>query len=398
MSKPRAVDCQAFAGGFTLGVVQAGFDLVGKREQVGGFGVANCEANRALLGDKWEAEAVDPADWTVPSGRIDLVFGNPPCSGFSTYTPHAHRGIDAAINAYMWAFVRYAARMAPPIVMFESVRQAYGVGRSLMLELRAELETLTGKRYELTHVLVDAHTLGGPAIRRRYFWVASRVPFGAAPPPLPFLATVADALGDLEPLALTWARQPYRARPTRWSDTRRSPSGFVDGHVVNQTPGARRLAALLAEVPWEPGARYDDVLAAEYAARGHLPEAMRSAEALLAAGKPTTTFFASAPRRWPWDGPGRVISGGGLDQIVHPRLPRLITFREAARLMGFTDDWRIEPLRDTSNMAATWGKGVTVDAGRWLAKQALHALDDAGLPLGAPIGDRERLLDVSRGA
>jgi len=36
----RAVDCQGFAGGFTLGMVQAGFHLVGKREMKAGFGVA----------------------------------------------------------------------------------------------------------------------------------------------------------------------------------------------------------------------------------------------------------------------------------------------------------------------------------------------------------------------
>lgn len=74
----RAVDVLGFAGGFTLGVVQAGFELVGKREMKGGFGVANCEANRALLGNGWKSQAVDPAEWEVLPA--ELVFGNPPCS------------------------------------------------------------------------------------------------------------------------------------------------------------------------------------------------------------------------------------------------------------------------------------------------------------------------------
>lgn len=74
----KAIDCMSFAGGFTLGMVQAGFKLVGKREMKGGFGVANCEANRHLLGYDWQAQACDPKDWQVVPAEV--VFGNPPCS------------------------------------------------------------------------------------------------------------------------------------------------------------------------------------------------------------------------------------------------------------------------------------------------------------------------------
>lgn len=75
----RAVDVFGFAGGFTLGMTQAGFELAGKRELPGGFGVANCEANRHLLGYTWEAQAAEPAKWEVVNGT-QVVFGNPPCS------------------------------------------------------------------------------------------------------------------------------------------------------------------------------------------------------------------------------------------------------------------------------------------------------------------------------
>ena len=105
-----AIDCQCFAGGFTLGLVQAGFKLIGKREMKGGFGVANCEANRHLLGVDWDAEAVSPEAWSVPQGGADLVAGNPPCSGFSVLSSKEFRGADSKINACMWAFAEYAAR------------------------------------------------------------------------------------------------------------------------------------------------------------------------------------------------------------------------------------------------------------------------------------------------
>ena len=78
MTDYRAIDVMGFAGGFTLGMVQAGFELAGKRELSGGFGVANCLANRHLLGHEWEAQATTPDRWEVIKGA-DVVFGNPPC-------------------------------------------------------------------------------------------------------------------------------------------------------------------------------------------------------------------------------------------------------------------------------------------------------------------------------
>jgi hypothetical protein len=73
------LDAHGFAGGFTLGAVQAGLELVGKRETAP-FGVANMEANRHLLGDRWQTQ-VDPdyEAWEVSQDAV-AVLGNPPCS------------------------------------------------------------------------------------------------------------------------------------------------------------------------------------------------------------------------------------------------------------------------------------------------------------------------------
>lgn len=73
------VACQAFAGAFDLGMVQAGFQFVHKTEQGGGFGVANCLANRHLLGDRWTYDVGDHVQWHAPK-EVDVVAGNPPCS------------------------------------------------------------------------------------------------------------------------------------------------------------------------------------------------------------------------------------------------------------------------------------------------------------------------------
>lgn len=73
------VACQSFAGGFDLGMVQAGFKFVHKVEQGGGFGMGNCLGNRPLLGDSWTHQVGDHTEWDAPQG-VNVVAGNPPCS------------------------------------------------------------------------------------------------------------------------------------------------------------------------------------------------------------------------------------------------------------------------------------------------------------------------------
>ena len=69
---------QSFAGAFDLGATQSGLRLIHKVEQQGGFGLANVNANRHLVGYDWGSQACDPAEWEVMPAQV--VLGNPPCS------------------------------------------------------------------------------------------------------------------------------------------------------------------------------------------------------------------------------------------------------------------------------------------------------------------------------
>lgn len=75
----NASDVMGFAGGFTFGMVQAGFQINTKCEEHPGFGVPNCEANRHLLGDNWFTQIGPQESWEVMPDTA-VVFGNPPCS------------------------------------------------------------------------------------------------------------------------------------------------------------------------------------------------------------------------------------------------------------------------------------------------------------------------------
>jgi site-specific DNA-cytosine methylase len=393
-----AVDCQGFAGGFTLGVVQAGFKLVGKREKKGGFGARNCEVNRHLLGDDWQTEACDPSEWSVPQGGASLVFGNPPCSGFSVLSTKSFRGTDSKINQCMWDFVEYAARVRPAVAIFESVQLAFTQGKTLMRDLRQRLEDLTGEQWALHHVLHNALSVGGPAMRRRYFWVASRVPFGVELPQLDRIPLLRDVIGDLQTLDQSWESQRYWLDSTwythRFRDRYADGSDWVDGHISIDNPHTRRTRELLNSVEWRPNEHAQVVTRRYFDEHGDLPPGWKHLVDKLKG----QDFFQgfNTPTMWNPDHHARVITGAGLLNGVHWAEGRTFTHREAARILGYPDSWLIEPLRSVPSLFLTWGKGITVDCGRWIAEWARNSLDGTpGSLTGELIGDREYLLDVT---
>lgn len=399
----RFVDCQGFAGGFTLGMAQAGFHLAGKREGKVGFGIDMVEGNRDHLPGNWKSQASVPAEWE-PISDVDVVAGNPPCSGFSMMSVLAgpkntdYRGIDAPSNNCMWELVEYAASCKPKVVVFESVQGAYKMGRPLMQQLRDDLEARTKKKWRLTHVLHNAAGVGGPSIRARYFFVASRVPFGIDPPEVIGVPTFDDAVGDLAKLKLQWDEQPYRSGGSWWSSHRHNLTDMVNGHDVLHldNPHMKRLAGVLAlPTGWHQKETLITAVHRYHEATGLWPANFNEANKQ----QMIRTEWKSGmhqPKRWPDNVAARVLAGHALNHVIHPTQDRTLTFREVARLMGFPDDWHLEPYRDTPNGYAGFGKGITVDCGKWIGGWIKDAIDeDPGCYEGELIGEREYLMQFT---
>lgn len=309
-------------------------------------------------------------------------------------TSSEFRGEASPVNSCMWEFARYVARVRPLVAVFESVTAAYTEGLKLMRQLREYVELLTDAQWSLHHVLHDARALGGPATRRRYFWVVSRVRFGVDHPVLPTVPVLADVLTDLEPLRETWEAQPYLSPASPWAEARLSGRGLVDGHHTGGGGLDTRLRELAEWIDWQPGEKQSSALRRCHERHGQLPPSWQPFEQRLVA-KDFFRRFISADR-WRGDRPARVVNGDGPLVGVHPTQPRPFTHREVARLMGFPDDWRILPLREQgSSLRKTWGKGITVDAGRWITHWVRQSiLGEAGPLTGTPVGEREYEVSV----
>jgi site-specific DNA-cytosine methylase len=310
--------------------------------------------------------------------------------------------MDAKINQCMWDFMEYTARVRPQIAIFESVSSAFRQGADLMRGLRYNLEQLTQEKWDLHHVVHDAYAVGGPAIRKRYFWVVSRIPFTAEHPELDLVPLHADVIGDLEDMSLTWQKQPYGyIAPSEYVQRegfRQGSNGFVDGHMTPDVPLHKRIRDLLQGTTWNEREHMEIAVRRHDEAHGKLPDSFNP---LTVEKMRENDYFMgyTQPTRWASDRPSRVVTGAGPMTIVHYRQERVLTFREVARILGYPDNWLIEPLAGKPGMSLTWGKGITVQAGRWIAGEAMKALrGEVSKPGGTPTGieDDEYLHEVKK--
>jgi len=400
MAKPTFIDCNGLAGFMSYGFVQAGMEMT-LRTGTLDFGNKVAEANKRHLGKKWDSFfSSDENEWPVQDA--DVVMGCPPCSGWSVWSGPANRGPDSPAHEHTRAFMRYAAKVKPEIIIFECVQQAYTQGRDVMVKYRDMVEELSGERYDLYHVKHNNLMLGGYSYRPRYFWVATKggMPFAANAPVIKQLPRISEVIGDLAKMPLQWEAQPYSAPADKWVARLRSQTGMVTGHIGKQNIHAQRIKEVFDIVGndgWENGDNLGETLRKAYHMNGNtLPPSWENiGEGVL---RSDFNLGFSQPYRWGKKLWCNVLTGSALDHVVHPTEPRLITHREAARIQGLPDDWEIESVKDYTPLQATWGKAVAAQAANWIGKATVSALNGkVNTPGGELIGDREYLIDTDTG-
>lgn len=376
----KAVDVMGFAGSMACGVDQAGFDVIAKREpaKFGGFGVESHVYNMPWL----DAQVSAPEQWDLPQDRdIDLVFGCPPCSGFSAlsavnvkvyeHTGTTYRGEGAEINECMEWLVDYAARVRPQVVILESVGPAFKIGRGWMESLWQRLRAGSGLDYHLTHVNMNAALVGGDVVRPRYFLVAHLAPFGVGMEfvtPRPMI----EVIGDLS-----------------------AESDFSDtdwGHHIQDSGGPQRVAQTIRWLEsqgreWAQGTRLPDNLTPEelavpadptlvpewwWKARPPQKPGKRAFDSRVYSHWYSTDPFS--PFRWREDKPFGVVVAATLDRAVHPTAPRTVTYREAARFMSLPDTWSMRVLGE-KRRSDELGKAVPTASAKWVAHWARMAIE-----------------------
>jgi len=346
--KLRAVSLFSGCGGFCEGVERAGFE-VRVAVELDRFAADTYRYNfretpllegdvRGFLGSNFEAHKRQ-----FGLDEIDLVFGGPPCQGYSQIGP---RDLSDERNGLYKEFARVVQELRPRMFLMENVPNLLllnkGHFRNLILrEFRSIGYTNT------TFVKVSAADFGVPQVRQRVFFLGTRdeEPFpydlqncgerALAAMTRKAAFTVWDAIGDLpadvvesgrtmpyprpggyttfqKMMRLDCESSPYTRALKRQRGIGNGPPVLHNHHTKEIQERRRHLISFL-----KPGEKADSLPKEIW--DGRRPEKWRR----LHPGLPSYTILAQMHR--------------DLSEWVHPSLERWITVREAARLQSFHD-------------------------------------------------------------
>jgi DNA (cytosine-5)-methyltransferase 1 len=404
--RPVAVDLFAGAGGLSLGLEQAGFDVVAAVEYDPVHAAThefNFPLTKVLCADVsaplaaetlagavrtgMEAHGHDLSAW---DGEIDLIAGGPPCQGFSWI---GKRLIDDKRNDLVFHFFRLVSELRPRYVVMENVPgMAQGEHASILDELISEFEE-AGYRFpdHGKYRILNAADFGVPQVRHRLFLIGTREDQKAtATPPTPIVQPVPkrsclaelaigselprgpsvwDAIGDLPNL-------------NRFARLRDSDEVRLSPHVVAEmertaSAYARRLRGIDRNPTDVSHPRaWDPALLTGSMRTEHTAKSIRRFRATKhGETEPVSRFYKLDPGglcNTLRAGSGSERGAFTSPRPIHPHLPRVLSNREAARLHSFPDWFRLH--------ATKWhgfrqiGNAVAPLVGRAVGGQIIEAL------------------------
>jgi DNA (cytosine-5)-methyltransferase 1 len=165
------VDLFAGAGGFSIGMEEAGIKVVAAVE----FDHNACETLRINQPRYHKDMLIVEADIKTVSGpellskvglkvgELDILFGGPPCQGFSL--SNKNRSINDPRSKLMYEFVRMTREMQPRVIYVENVPGCFAFKDFFFLLM----ETYENCGYVTRCLMMDAAGYGVPQRRKRIF-------------------------------------------------------------------------------------------------------------------------------------------------------------------------------------------------------------------------------------
>ncbi|MCS3633698.1 DNA (cytosine-5)-methyltransferase 1 [Salinibacter ruber] len=337
MAAGKVVDLFSGAGGFTLGAVRAGFEVV--------LCVDNDEKLTSqhdvnfpdLCLERKDLSTLPPENLRnlagVGEGELAGVIGGPPCQGFSEI---GNRNPDDERNTLVGRFFLYVSELEPAFFVMENVPGIlHEHGRP---HLESGLRRLPESYDYLEPRKIDASEYGLPTSRERVFVIGydteriDSLSWGDLKPETERNTTVHDALHDLPSPNESVEESGYH-----WAEYRCEPDEGPAGRYARQ---ARSL----------PENGFGDKIAIDRLNEGmlsgfngtdHTDKVVERFSKVEQGGRDK---ISKCPRL-KWDNQcGTLRAGTGSDKgsyqsvrPIHPKEDRVITIREAARLQGFPD-------------------------------------------------------------
>ncbi len=173
--KPKGIALFAGCGGYSQGFKDAGYDIVGFAEIVESARKIYLEnsPNAEVLGtDVSKITNQEVENWKEKFGEIDVLFGGPPCQGFSLA---GKRNIEDPRNILFLHFARIASHLQPKVILLENVRVLTSMqatdGSMVKDNIVAAFEEAG---YRMEYKELNAQNYGVPQSRARVFFLGVR--------------------------------------------------------------------------------------------------------------------------------------------------------------------------------------------------------------------------------
>lgn len=339
-NKPISVDLFCGAGGLMLGLELAGFKTIVANEvhsdpcktlKRNFPGTPIVQAN--IESFKHAKDLFISAGIRGVKGRdVDLLAGGPPCQGFSNA---GMKDPDDPRNTLIGQFIRFVNELKPKFFLLENVVGLKTMHRGKLFN--RVLEQLGETGYNFHYKVLFAADYGIPQMRKRLIFLGSRE--GQAPSfPKPThspnkgqisieyincekrFVTCGDAIGDLPEINQGEITKEYDKNPsTDYQKSMRDGSNELYNHQASKH--RQTTMDYYGLVP--SGGTWLDI-----------PKHLRKKK--------------QGMQRWPIDGISRTITTEPTD-FLHPRLDRIPTIRELARIQSFPDRYEFLGQRTTGN-------------------------------------------------
>ena len=312
------VDLFSGAGGLSVGAIASGVRIalaVESDPHAASTYSANHPTVDLLLHDIRHIPNLPPIETTQPT----VVFGGPPCQGFSTSNQRTRHLNNPANHLYVH-FIRHVRSIRPTFVVFENVKGFLETkGGFFFSAVVGELRALG---YSVTHDVLTATDYGVPQRRSRLFIVGSledppRLPEPAVTKPVPVSAAVGD-LPHLDNGASIHATSYGSAPQSDYSRLLRDDQNICTNNLV--TRNADYIVERYKHIP--PGGNWR-----------HIPARLMSNYA------DRTRCHDGIYHRLSWDSPSIVIGNYRKNMLIHPSVHRGLSVREAARIQSFPDSY-----------------------------------------------------------
>ncbi len=318
----QAIDLFSGAGGMSVGASMCGVD-VRYAVELDKHAAATFALNhkKAVLLNE-DIQKVNSTHFReLDRKKQTIIFGGPPCQGFST-SNQTNRNMDNVNNWLYMEYVRLVGEVRPDWIVFENVKGLIETENGFFLD--AVLDGFKKLGYTTNHFVLNSADFGVPQKRNRLFIIGSLhgIEIDEPKPTVKDYLTVKDAISDLPELDNGDApdiKEYSKAAQSAYAKLMRKKLDQCGNNVV--TNNAPHIVKRYSHIP--QGGNWEDI-----------------PKRLMKNYTDVTRCHTGIYRRLKEDEPSVVIGNFRKNMLVHPWKDRGLSVREAARLQSIPDWFR----------------------------------------------------------